>query len=34
MGRPRVFPGAGIGNRIQVGNSSKHTGAQGADEAD
>ncbi len=29
-----VFPGVGIGDQMQVGNSSKHKGTQGADEGD
>ncbi len=29
-----MFPGAGFGNQMQVGIYSRHTGTQGADEAD
>ncbi len=29
-----MFSGVGIGNRMQVGNCSKHTETQGADEGD
>ncbi len=29
-----MFPGAAIGNRMQVGNSRKHKGTQRADEGD